>query len=238
LDLANFLYKNGASVITKIDSLNPKTQDILAGVSGASEKIMIALENLRTVGFMKPTTPLRAGASMVVTKLNLDDAPDVWRYCRKNNLFPNLEMLIPNGRAEVNGCLAPTQEDYSRLKQRLLQQDREEHGYTWLPSTPLPGAGCFQCMYNVYIDVEGWARPCSSIHAKVANVRQMPLSTVIKTPFFHRSRNIEKFLTGKCASCAHSNVCVGCRGLAYTTAKQRGLSDSDAISSSDPSCWI
>jgi len=233
--LASFLYDSGASVIVKMDSLDPATQDILSGKDGSALKIRSAVEILDNVGYLKPGRRLRAGASMVVTKLNLHDIPNVWKFCREHHLFPNMEMLIPNGRAGEN--LLPSIEDYRHLKMALLKQDIEDYAISWVPYTPLASAGCFQCMYNVYVDVNGWARPCSSIHVRTANIKDKRLSNVIKTAFFRRARYIEQFLTGKCSGCAYGHVCVGCRGLSFTMAKIRGLSDLEALVSSDPSCW-
>ena len=92
-------------------------------------------------------------------------------------------------------------------------------------------------LYNLYITVEGFVRPCSSIHINLANIKDYSLKEVINLPFFKLSRTIEKKLKGKCKTCGYHSECIGCRGLAFSCAKNRDLSDFEAICMEDPSCF-
>lgn len=237
LDLATFLYKNNVSVIIKLDSLDEKIQDEMVGVPGAYKNIQTGLKNLFAVGYAKNRNEgkQKLGASFVVNKENYNDVLNIWRFCRENYIFPNLEMMIPNGNAKNIKEELISSEQWGTLKESLLAIDEQEFGYTWFPYTPLIGASCFQVMYNLYITVQGDVRPCSSIHCSSYNIKDYTLKEIIKLPFFERARNIEKNLTGKCKDCDKHNECIGCRGLAF--ACNKGLmSEIECLCAEDPSC--
>jgi radical SAM protein with 4Fe4S-binding SPASM domain len=238
-ELAEFLYEHNVSVIIKLDSLDPEIQDAMVGVRGAYENIMQGLSNLQGVGYSGIQDPkrLKLGASFVVNKQNVAGIPDVWKFCRDHKIFPNLEMMIPNGQAK-NSQYILTQAEWRTLKTQLLEIDQREYGYNWLPYTPLAGAGCFQPMYNLYITASGDVRPCSSIHVKnAANIRSQTLRQIMELPFFVRARNVDKHLKGKCGKCNNHAKCIGCRGLAYATETNKGTEPLNALCAPDPSCW-
>lgn len=239
-DLAKFLFENNASIIIKLDSLNQKIQDEMVGVPGAYNKIQAGLKNLLTSGYksLLDHGRYKLGASFVVNKMNLKDIPNIWRFCRDNKIIPNLEMMIPNGLAKDEDRLMLNKKEWKNLKLKLLEIDRREFNYDWFLYAPLAGMGCFQVMYNLYISVDGNARPCSSIHCNIANVNKFSLKQIINLPFFKIARNIEKHLKGKCENCSHHEKCIGCRGLAYSVNKLNEEGDVVALCSEDPSCSL
>jgi MoaA/NifB/PqqE/SkfB family radical SAM enzyme len=83
-ELAKFLYEHNASVMGKLDSLKPETQDYLAGRKGAFQDMKKGLENLLKAGFSEPAEPgkLRLGVSFVSNKMNLGEIEDIWHFCR------------------------------------------------------------------------------------------------------------------------------------------------------------
>ena len=149
-ELAEFLYDHNASVMGKLDSLKPEVQDYLAGREGAFQEIKKGLENLLRAGFSKPSEPgkLRLGVSFVSNKMNLEEIEEIWHFCRQNNIFPNMEILTPTGRAndELEDKLL-TPEEIKEYKLKLLEIDSKilrvrlaalHADYSqWLPSAPL-----------------------------------------------------------------------------------------------------
>jgi len=240
IDLSKFLKANNTSVIIKLDSLDEEIQDRMVGVQGAHRNIMQGIDNLQRAGYGDSTEnpgSTKLGASFVVNRQNADGVPGTWRFCREKGMYPNLEMMTPNERAQNLGDELLTAKEWGRLKRKLLAVDQTEFGYTWLPHGPLVGCGCFQCLYNVYVTVHGDARPCSSIHINnPPNVRKSTLAEVIRHPFFARAREIDTHLNGKCGDCSHGDLCMGCRGMAFTDATLRGLAPLDALAAEDPSC--
>jgi len=238
-ELSTFLFDHKVSVIFKLDSLNEETQNSMAGAKNAHKKIMAGLNNLTKSGYAKNSEgqDLKLGAAFVVNNLNMHEVPDIWRFCRDRGIFPNLEMMIPSGNGEdiQDKLLTPAQ--WKKLKLELLEIDKHEYGYHWLPYTPLVGCGCFQVMYNLYISVKGTVRPCASICDEDINISDYSLKEIIKLPFFNVARNIDQHLQGKCKSCEHISQCIGCRGLAHTIGKNNGEDSLSALCREDPSCF-
>ena len=238
LDLAQFLYDENASVLGKLDSLKEETQDFLAGRKGTYKKIHKGLENLISVGFTEGSPEeLRLGVSFVTTSLTVDETPDIWRYCRDNNIYPNQELLVPRGRAETHwSSLTTTIKQCNDVKKKLLEIDQQEYGYDWLVHAPLTGNGCLQHMYSIYLTSMGYIRPCADIDIELFNVKDMTIKAILEAPFFQTARHIEKHLAGKCGGCEHVKDCVGCRGIAFSTGINEGLGIQEAYCREDPLC--
>lgn len=241
-DLADFLYAHNASVMGKMDSLDPARQDFLAGAAHAAQAIRQGLNNLIDAGFADRRNPrLRLGLSFVSCRMNLDEIDAIWRFCRDRNIFPNMEVLTPTGRAlrELPDQWLATEEiqDY---KLRLLEIDRREYGYDWLPHTPLAASGCLQHLYSLYVTIEGNVRPCAPTKfdehpdlfengAYPHNINARSLRGIYNDPLFEYVRHIDTHLQGKCRSCAHNAECIGCRGYAYSVGVNEGLAPRDAL---------
>jgi radical SAM protein with 4Fe4S-binding SPASM domain len=238
LDLARFLYENNTSVLTKMDSLKEKVQDFLADKKGTFKKIHKGIDNLLNSGYDSDEKhELRLGASFVVNSLNLHEIPDIWKYCRDRNMYPNLEALVPRGRAIIKlSELTPKSHELNNLKRKLLDMDEDDYGYTWLVHAPLTGNGCLQHMYSIYLTTKGFVRPCADVDIELYNVNDMTVKEIINSPFFNYARNIENKLEGKCGKCEYVHQCIGCRGIAFSTGINEGLSIYEAIRREDPLC--
>lgn len=250
-ELAGFLYKHNASVMGKLDSFKPEVQDYLAGREGASEEIRKGLDNLKKTGFSKPERPgeLRLGVSFVSNKMNLEEIESIWHFCRQNNIFPNMEILTPTGRAndELKDQLL-TAEEIKEYKLKLLEIDRKYYGYDWLPYTPITASGCLQHLYSLYINIEGNVRPCAPTkldeHPALRvdgeypyNVNKMSLREIYDSDLFTYVRNIDKMLEGKCRNCEHTEECIGCRGYAYSVGVNNGIDPLKALRMECQQCF-
>ena len=238
-DLAIFLFENNATIMLKMDSMSSEVQDFMAGRVGAHGMIRSALSQLVDVGYTgKHDSPLRLGISFVSTKLNIDGIPDLWRFCRSENIFPNHELLILRGRASrLREQLELTREQVAALKQELLTIDRAAYGYDWLPYKPLTANGCLQVFYSVYLTTKGYVRPCADIDIEAFNVGKMAIKEIIASDFFTFVRNIDRRLQGKCMMCEFGHQCIGCRGAAYSLNIGHSQDPYAAVASEDPFCW-
>lgn len=237
--LAKYLYSHNTSVIFKLDSLRAETQDYFARRRGTYELIMKGYQNLKDAGYsnVKDRKNLRLGASFVINRLNIAELPYLWRFCRKNSVFPNLEMMVPHGRARELMYLMPTREEWKKAKLDLLEIDRREFGFDWLPFTPLIGCGCLQVLYSLYLTVKGLIRPCAGIEVDFASVSTYSLKEIKNLPFFQLVRNIELHLKGKCFRCVYNHECIGCRGMAFSAGIEEGKKPSEAVCEEDPTCF-
>jgi len=238
-DLAKFLYDNNVSVIIKFDSLTESIQDSLSGVKGAHKNIMRGLDNLLAAGYadVKDDQKLKLGASFVISRKNAHEIVDLWRFCRERRIFPNLEMMTPNEPGDAAEKNLLSREEWKKIKEQLLEIDRTEYGYDWLPFTPLIGSGCFQLMYSLYITARGYARPCAAIEVEYANIKKHSLKEIIELPFYRMARNVDKHLQGKCGGCKHLLNCLGCRGMAFSIGVNRGMEPAIALCGEDPTCF-
>jgi len=250
-ELAEFLYKHNASVMGKLDSLKPEVQDYIAGKEGAFKDIKNGLENLMRAGFSKQAEPgkLRLGVSFVSNKMNLEEIEDIWHFCRQNNIFPNMEILTPTGRAndELEDKLL-TAGEIKDYKLRLLEIDRKYYGYDWLPYTPITASGCLQHLYSLYITMEGNVRPCAptkldehpalKIDGKYPyNVNRMSLREIYASDLFTYVRNIDSVLEGRCGNCEYRKECIGCRGYAYSIGINNGVDPLEALRMECQQCF-
>lgn len=250
-ELAEFLYKNNASVMGKLDSLKPELQDYLAGRDGVFQEIQKGLKNLLNAGFSEVSEPgeLRLGVSFVSNKMNLGEIETIWHFCRQNNIFPNMEILTPTGRAndELEAQLL-TPEEIKEYKLKLLEIDRKDYGYNWLPYTPITASGCLQHLYSLYINIEGNVRPCAPTkldeHPVFAvqgeypyNVNRMSLQEIYNSELFTYVRNIDKVLEGRCRECEFKEECIGCRGYAYAVGIKKGIPPLEALKMECQQCF-
>ncbi|MGB9928570.1 MAG: radical SAM/SPASM domain-containing protein [Methanosarcina sp.] len=250
-DLAEFLHRHNASVMGKLDSLKPELQDYLAGRKGVFKEIQQGFNNLLNAGFSEPSEPgkLRLGVSFVSNKMNLAEIEEIWHFCRRNNIFPNMEILTPTGRAndELEDQLL-TPDEIKEYKLKLLDIDRKYYGYDWLPYTPITASGCLQHLYSLYINIEGNVRPCAptkldehpdlKINGEyLYNVNKMSLKEIYHSDLFSYVRNIDKVLEGRCRECEYKVECIGCRGYAYSVGINKGIAPLDALKMECQQCF-
>lgn len=249
--LARFLRDRDVSVMGKLDSLDLRLQDYLAGVEGSAKRIRAGLDNLLEAGFgdIDSGDQHRLGVSFVSNRLNIDEVEDIWRWCRQRNIFPNMEILTPTGRAnDFLNDFALELDEIARYKLRLLEIDRVEFGYDWLVYTPLAASGCMQHLYSMYITITGDVRPCAPTkfdeHPDMRqggvypyNVRRMNLRQIYDANVFEYVRNIDRYLEGKCRDCRHGGECIGCRGYAYAVGTNAGKGPREALRGQCLQCW-
>ncbi len=250
-DLAEFLLRHNASVMGKLDSLRPETQDWLAGVRDASGRIKRGLHTLLAAGFGAPSGPgkLRLGVSFVSNRLNVDEIESIWQFCRENNIFPNMEILTPTGRArDALSSRTLDSETIRGYKMRLLEIDRIRYGHDWLPYTPLAASGCLQHLYSMYVTIDGDVRPCAPVkfeeHPSLLengvypyNIYRMNLREIYDSELFSYVRSIDRHLEGKCGGCGHLRECMGCRGYAYSVGVNLGMDPREALRSECRQCF-
>ncbi len=249
--LARFLYARNASVMGKLDSFRPEVQDYLSGRPGSFTAIQRGLRNLMDAGFSDPddSSRLRLGVSFVCNRLNIKETDTIWRFCRDHNIFPNMEIITPTGRAKQYLAQALLEQKQIRqYKEKLLGIDRRNYGYDWLIYTPLTASGCLQHLYSLYITLNGDVRPCAPTKLDehpalrqngryLFNVNDKSLKDIYDSELFHYVRHIDRHLEGKCRGCEYGDECIGCRGYAYAMGINRGLGPLEALKLECQQCF-
>ena len=226
--IAKDLFDKPLSIVAALNSFNPEVQNRLTGgIPWAYEKMQAGLHNLLDVGFNK-SNPTRIAVDLFIMKDNYNEISEIFKWARRNNVFPFVCKMLNSGRARQND-LDITDEEFKTLAYELLRIDQSEFGYTWIPA---PSYCFFQCRslyYHMVIDAEGNARPCFGIFKDLGNIRQRSLRELWNCDLMLKTRNIKNYLKGKCKSCKIFDECYGCRCKTF-------LNTGDLFAE-DSSCW-
>ena len=250
-EVATFLHQQNASVMAKLDSFHPATQDYLAGTPGAYVAIQAGLHNLLEAGFSEIDDPLRLrlGISLVLNKINIEEIDDLWHFCRRHSIYPYLEIMAPTGRArELPVTSYLTYDEICRSKLHLRSIDRDHYGYCPVPSSPMHFSRCVQFLYSLYVTITGDVRPGSTIKidaspfffrgdAYLYNAFRHPLREIyFAEPFcFLRFSDL---INERCAQGGtYGEPCMGCRGYSYNVCANRGMNPYDALGGGLETCF-
>jgi radical SAM protein with 4Fe4S-binding SPASM domain len=155
------------------------------------------------------------------------DVPDIWRFARANNIFPNVEIATKTGRATETITL--TDNESRRLIQTLRRIDADEFGIKWsAPHSAIPAHSCGIFLAGVAVKVDRGIALCPEMPA-IASLADKRLSQIIQDPPFSTARYIENQIEEPCSSCGFLRSCFGgCRSKA--------LIHYGSIFSPDPNC--
>jgi len=227
-ELANFFYKHNLTVVVKYSSLNQETFDLLTSSPGSYESMQRGLNYLFKAGY--PDKEHHLGIEAIMSNLNLKDIPDLWRWARKNNIFPYMECMTYKGSAVARHDLYPNKQIIQSIFEKLSQIDLEEFGLYWNPYPPIAGFACRRHLYSCLVNSQGFIQPCVGIDIKVGNIREQKLSYILRNSVvLQELSRIRDNIKGPCKDCEYHLDCYGCRGTAYSLT-------GDYLAS-DPTCW-
>ena len=145
-----------------------------------------AIENLVEAGFTRPTElefdgrmhrRTRLGADILVTQANYDEIAELFRFCREQNIMPEIKNYIPEGPSKLTHesgafrALEPAVQesllaqrvstaDMRRLRAILDQIDQEEFKNVPLENFYTGGTFCTQSMGSLYVPISGRIYSC------------------------------------------------------------------------------
>ena len=201
-EIASELYRLNTSVIAKLGSLDAQKQDSIVGVKGAHKAIMNGLGVLVNAGFSEP----RLAADVTVTKENIGEMEEIWRYLRKRSIIPYLEPLIENGKAlENEERLEKARIGRGELRElflRLRRIDENKFGYTWAISEGVrsPGAeGCSKNLTTLALRQNGDLGACvNELGLAVGNIFEKDFKEILEGPILKKIRS-------ECVKCQCKN---------------------------------
>lgn len=210
----------------KLDSRDPKTQDRLAGQTGAFEKILKGIWNLRKAGYGEER---EMNINAVITAMNIDGLPELWWWCREHDIQPMFLRLGPKGRAAGKDSLVVGTPRLLELFLDLAAIDWE-YKIHWNATTPFCGRGCHKHYISCYVGSVGNVQPCTGVDVHGGNIKEQSLKDILSTSeVFNIARNMEDHVKGACKTCEELEKCYGCRGLAYYY--------NGDFTGADPLCW-
>ena len=237
---SSWLASRDVSVVAKLNSLRPEVQDALAGRAGASDEIRRGIDALLEAGLAAKDAP-RLGLETIICRDNYDELPSMWRWMRERNIVPEVEIPTMHGRARENERdlffdprEAPAR--YKALFEALLEIDRNEFGFDWIPHPPFAGMSCRLFYSNCYVNARGGVQPCAGVERELGVLRVgeraqegRALASIVRSPPFAKLRRVHEHLQPPCRGCDLLHTCYGCRGAAWN---QTG-----DMFSGDPVCW-
>jgi MoaA/NifB/PqqE/SkfB family radical SAM enzyme len=187
-DLANFLNENKVSLMIKLNSFKPEINDRLVGVSGAQEVFMRKIQMLVDLNFAKDH---RLALNCIITGDNYDEIPEIFEFCRKNEIVPWIETVSITGRATSDMTIP--KERIKTLYEKLAKIDKEKYGYDWKPDSPIVGADRRRYKYVCQIDVFGYLyHTDANITKEIGNVKNSSIKDLIASDKFILLRNGDK----------------------------------------------
>ena len=227
-ETAKKLYDAKVKVVLKLNSFDSMVQEKLTNVKNALPKAMAALNNLENAGYPQEDRPL--AISSVLSTMNIDEAPQLWRWLRDRNIEPYFETITPQGQAHNNKNLIPDNETLRRTFFEICEIDAKEYDRHWVPQPPLVGERCMRHQHSCLVTSTGKVFPCVGIPESIGDIREDSLSDILEnSEIICNLKNHKELIKGSCASCDKSEDCYGCRGSAYQLT-------GDYLAS-DPLCW-
>lgn len=212
---ARRLFELGASLMIKSDG-DEKTQNLLTG-PGSYKRISAGLNVALEAGFATLNGRFtRLGIAPCATKVNVTEIPQIWRFARKNNIFPNVECATNIGRASSNLTLDDQQIRW--LTSTLKDIDAQEYNINWItPHSSIPGHSCGIFLAGAAITVDGGVGLCPEM-SPIAYLADKSLAEILRDPIFLAARALEENIEEPCKSCDYLKFCLGgCRSKALVS---------------------
>lgn len=210
------LYDLGASVMLKVNSFHPEVQDRLVGVAGYTARREKAIQTLISTGFNAPEVDeyghptTRLGFVTMMRPENLEELPSIWRWCRENNIHPDVDTELGHGAGHDN--LVSDQQ--KRLMFEMLQRlDRDEFGIEWRISPTYVGGCCSRFNHHLYVRYDGKVCPCLGANLRDVVVGDSSdLVAAGNSPLMCKIRSRD--YAGRCTECRlfQEGACNSCFG--------------------------
>jgi radical SAM protein with 4Fe4S-binding SPASM domain len=215
-------------MVIKLDG-SERTQDELSG-QGTHKRIQVGLDVLFEAGFAElKGRYTRLGIGSCATRINVHEIPEIWRFARKNNAFPNVECATRIGRATSNITLS---RDQIRWFRNIIREiDENEFNMKWsAPYSGIPAHSCGIFLAGAAIKIDRGVALCPEMPA-AANLSDKTLVEILNSPPFSVARALEENIEEPCASCEFLRLCLGgCRSKALVHSK--------SIFACDPYCTL
>ncbi len=141
------------------------------------------------------------------------EIPNLWRFFRNNNVYPNVERVTSVGRASMDMVLSS--EEVYWLYETLREIDEKEFGIEWYaPFSAIPNHSCFIFLSGCHISAQGDVCICPEMQP-MGNIKRTPLSQILQKSPFKEARLIDKLIEPPCSTCHYLHFCLGgCRSKA------------------------
>lgn len=201
-ELCEELAKYKLSLNLCCQSFKPDVQDAMVGGQGYSGLRNQAMINLAKAGFNKSNPTRLCLCNAPVTKLNYDEAFDIYVYARERNMYPVIAVSMTSGKQLTPDFIEKIDLSYEQ-KLGLWVRTYEwniKHGIQTMEQlrgegiSALPGGHpCNQNAVGIYITANGNVVGCPGFSTPEGNVRKENIKDI-----WERSQNRRKAGTFNC----------------------------------------
>lgn len=198
VELVQFLYRRGATVVLKFNSGNAELQDLIAGRAGYTRYRDEAMQHLLNAGFASHE-PTRLAFDIIALAGNYDEIPVIYSRCRAQNIYPILTDYIPTGRTDsgtfvgraaiehlsgkeqrrVEAALAPLTNAAALDLYKRLRASDEASGIDHAATPAYYCGGTCTQLLGLYVDIHGAIWPCvARLSATPTGLRHAPLGNI------------------------------------------------------------
>ena len=159
----NCFIKTGTSVMIKVNSFNEQKQNKLVNRTDYAKKRDRGLKKLIEAGFNKATGEYQTRLSInaLVSKDTINEVPEIFNYCRENNIMPCMGSFIPAGKTATRTDNEVSRKDFLVLADKIRIQDKER-GIEYMRLWPyLGGVPCTQQgKASIFVNILGGIYDC------------------------------------------------------------------------------
>lgn len=174
-DASKYILDKNVSLYMKLNSFDYQIQGKLIGSDGKKflNKVVPRIEWFVKKGMAKYK---RLAVETVITKLNYDEIPRLYRWFRDREIIPFVEMMEHACQGAVD--LDVTPEQHVALFKELQRIDSEEYGYEWKLVPPWVAYRCRNIYIGLAVDAYGNVTPCSGMRCSLGNIREKSLEEI------------------------------------------------------------
>ena len=174
----NCFIKTGTSVMIKVNSFNEQKQNQLVNRTDYAKKRDRGLKKLIEAGFNKATGEYQTRLSInaLVSKDTINEIPEIFNYCRGNNIMPCMGSFIPAGKTATRTDNEVSRKDFLVLADKIRIQDKER-GIEYMRLWPyLGGVPCTQQgKASIFVNILGGIYDCPAGTVEYGDLKKITI---------------------------------------------------------------
>ena len=174
----NCFIKTGTSVMIKVNSFNEQKQNQLVNRINYAKKRDRGLKKLIEAEFNKATGEYQTRLSInaLVSKDTINEIPEIFNYCRENNIMPCMASFIPAGKTANRTDNEVSRKDFFVLADRIRIQDKER-GIEYMRLWPyLGGVPCTQQgKASIFVNILGGIYDCPAGTVEYGDLKKITI---------------------------------------------------------------
>lgn len=227
-DFSRELMKRNVKVVLKMDSLEEKTQDMLAGKKGAFRTIQQAFHNLKEAGY--PSEDDLLAVSTVICSQNIDELASMWLWLTEQRILLYSKTVLPQRGDKESEWLYVDSRRLHALFVEITEICRNRFGQNDVLQPLSGGSRCLRHLFSCLVTSRGDVMPCVGVDISIGNIRERELGSILlDSEVIENLRDYRRRIKGPCQDCDEADHCYGCRGAAFQLT-------GDYLAS-DPLCW-